>query len=81
MAQVPLAHYATLLDVFVAGSHAIFSTHSSKTADLLFVLEEHSLFTIPSTSKNEINIVLTLQSELAAFVWANLVTSTDLAAG
>jgi hypothetical protein len=32
-------HFATFLDDFVTGCHAIFSTHPSKTADLLFVLE------------------------------------------
>jgi len=35
-------HSATFLDVFVTGSHAILSTHSSKPADLLFLLEEQT---------------------------------------
>jgi len=33
-------HCATFLDVFVAGSYAIISTHSSKTADLLLSWRE-----------------------------------------
>jgi hypothetical protein len=35
-------HSVTFLDDFVAGSHANFSTHSSKTFDFLFALEKQT---------------------------------------
>jgi hypothetical protein len=39
-------HAATVLNVFIAGSHAIISTHSSKTVDLLLVLKEQTPFAL-----------------------------------
>jgi len=50
--QSPLCHFSGL---FVGGSQAIVSTHSSETADLLLVLEEPSpcACPVPSFKKRE----------------------------
>ena len=74
-------HSATSLDVFVAGSNAIVSPHSSKTADILFVLDEQTPCAKSHQHKKN-QQCLRYWSELAALflVWGNLVTSTDLIA-
>jgi len=55
-------HSVSSLDIFVTGSHAIISPHSSKAADLLFVLEKQTpCAKSHQHKKKEINIVLMLE--------------------
>ena len=74
---------ATFLDIFVSGSHAIISTYSSKTADLLLVLEEQTPCSLSLQHQIKKSTLSWHLSELTMLflVWANLVTSTDLTQG
>jgi len=75
-------HSATFLDAFVAGSHAIVSTHSSRTADFLFAVEEQSpnKLTMHYPTKKNQHCLDTWANLPGFFVRWNLMTSTDLTA-
>ena len=62
-------HSASFLNVFVAGSHAIFSTHSSKIADLLFFVEVRTPSALSHQHKNNQHCLDT-GPNLALFFWS-----------
>ena len=74
-------HSATFLDDFFAGSHAIFSTHSSKTSGLQCVLEKQTPCALSRQHKKNQHSLAT-GANLSRYYWslAYLVTSTDLIA-
>ena len=74
-------HSATFLHDFITGCRAIYS-HSSKTSDLLFVLEKQTPCALAHQHQKKKSTLSWNWSELAEpfLVWTNLVTSSDLTA-
>jgi len=78
--QSPLCHFSGRFRRRL--SHTIVSTQSSKTPDLLFVLEEQTACALSHQHQKKESLLFWHLSKLAmlCLVWANLVTSTDVTA-